>query len=110
METTIKTVLDVPVLQFDGRISLEDWPVEITCKCSPGEPRTHDYPGSPPEVEITEVRFRIGEEWFQLDDPATIEMMVFDVCELALKQLTCELLGRYDSEMESRLQRGRDGN
>ena|SRR3990167_237616 len=110
MKMTIKTVLDVPVMHQFGIVVSEQWPCEIECNCHGREPRTHDYPGSPPDVEIVEVRFCVDGMWCRLDDPDSIVGMIPDVDELALSQLTQEILGRYDSEMEARLERQRDGD
>jgi len=110
-DIVVKTVLDVPVLQLGCKLELEQWPVEITCRCLPGEPRTRDYPGSPPGVEIISVLFELPLlGWRHLDPPDAIASLMPDIEELALQQLTVELLGRYDSEMDARMQRGRDGN
>ena len=113
MKTTIKTNLDVPVM-VPGGVSIEEWRCEIDCKFRGGEPRTEDNPGSPPTCEIVDVRFfiRVTDTdgvCVPLDYPETIEYLIPDVRELALAQLTQELIGRYDSEMEARLERERDG-
>lgn len=108
--TTVKTVLDNVVVNMLGQATIEELLCEIDCNVRGGEPRTHDYPGSSPEVEIVDVRFLVDDEWRILDDPESIEVLIPDVAELALFQVTSELLGRFDSEMDDRLERERDGD
>jgi hypothetical protein len=47
-----------------------DWEYEVECLVTAGEPRTHDYPGSGPEVEFLTVQMRPegDEEWGLLDN------------------------------------------
>ena len=55
-------------IEADENIGTEDsteFEIDVTIdyKVHPGEKRTHDYPGSPPEVEILSVAFHEHDVW-----------------------------------------------
>lgn len=75
--------------------------IECNCRCYPGEPRTHDYPGSAPSVEVLDMRTRRPNrrEW-RVYPPEALSQVLYERVRMEALDKAAEVCGERDLPYE----------